>query len=162
MRGKPFFMISLLISLILFTGCEPKPQPIHMGSDQCDYCRMIITEREFASQAVNNQGRTFKFDSAECMAAFDLTIDNRDNIHSFWVPNFLDRVEWLEANDAVFLHSETLRSPMGLFLSAYADSASAVQMQHEYGGEIIDYNRVKVIVENAWLQNGSNTQNRHH
>ncbi len=95
MWGKTFFTISFLMTVILITGCEPKPQPIHFGSDQCDYCRMMITEQDFASQAVNNQGRAFKFDSVECMAAFDLTAENRDNIHSLWVPDFLNREEWL-------------------------------------------------------------------
>ncbi len=161
MWGKTFFTISFLMSVILITGCEPKPQPIHFGSDQCDYCRMMITEQEFASQAVNNQGRAFKFDSVECMAAFDLTAENRDNIHSLWVPDFLNREEWLQANSAFYLRSETLRSPMGLFLSAYADNASAGRMQQEYGGEIVDYNRVKEIVEAAWLQNGGNSRHMH-
>ncbi len=161
MWGKTFFTISFLMSVILITGCEPKPQPIHFGSDQCDYCRMMITEQDFASQAVNNQGRAFKFDSVECMAAFDLTTEYRDNIHSLWVPDFLNRDEWLEANSAYYLHSETLRSPMGLFLSSYADNVSAVQMQQEYGGEIVDYNRVKEIVEAAWLQNGGNSRHMH-
>ncbi|TVQ01881.1 MAG: hypothetical protein EA359_13045 [Balneolaceae bacterium] len=162
MRGKSYFTISLLISLIFYAGCEPKPQTIHFGSDQCDYCRMMITEQEFASQAVNNQGRAFKFDSVECMAAYDLTAENRDNIHSMWVPNFLNRDEWLEADSAAFLHSETLRSPMGLFLSAYADRASATPILQEYGGEIVDYNRVREIVEAAWLQNNGNAQHMHH
>jgi copper chaperone NosL len=161
MWGKAFFTISLLISLILITGCEPKPQPIHFGSDQCDYCRMMITEQEFASQAVNMQGRAFKFDSVECMAAFDLTAENQENIHSLWVPDFQNRGEWIEAKSAVYLHSETLRSPMGLFLSAYADRASATPILEEYGGEIVDYNRVKEIVEAAWLQNDDNIRHMH-
>lgn len=141
--------------LILTAGCEPKPQPIHYGSDQCDYCRMMITDQEFASQAVNNQGRAYKFDSVECMAAFDLTFDNPDNIHSLWVPDFLNREDWLQAGEAYYLFSETLRSPMGLNLSAYATRGQAEEMLSEYGGEIVAYERVRTIVQQAWLENGN-------
>ncbi len=148
--------------LAVLSACEPKPQPINYGSDGCEYCRMTITEPEFGSQVVNNQGRSFKFDSVECMAAYDLTTDNPENIHSLWVPNFLERDEWIEANEAVYLHSETLRSPMGLSLSAYADRASAEQMLQEHGGEIIDYNRVKEIIQEEWLSNRNMGHHSHH
>lgn len=148
-------IVSLIIlSAAILMGCEPKPQPINYGSDECAYCRMMITDKEFGSQIVNNQGRAYKFDSVECMAAYDLTEDD-ENFHSKWVPNFLDSDEWLKAEEAVFLHSETLRSPMGLFLSAYANRASAEEMRDEYDGEIADYETVKQIVEREWLSNGS-------
>lgn len=155
---------NLLLPVCLFfllIGCEPKPQDINYGSDQCEYCRMMITEAEFGSQILNNQGRSFKFDSVECMAAFDITSDSPDNIHSLWVPDFLNRDEWLEANNAHYLHSETLRSPMGLFLSAYADRSTAEQMRDEYGGRIVDYKEVKQIVNREWLS-GNHSHSMHH
>ena len=157
-----FLLIAAFFTLIILSACEPKPQPINYGSDGCEYCRMTITEAEFGSQVVNNQGRAFKFDSVECMAAFDLTNENPENIHSKWVPNFLNREEWIEANEAVYLHSETLRSPMGLSLSAYADRESAEEMRQEYGGEVIGYEQVKQIVEREWLSNGNIGQHSHH
>lgn len=153
-----FIFAALLFNV---SACEPKPQEINLGSDPCEYCRMMITEAEFGSQVLNRQGRSFKFDSVECMAAFDITNNNPDNIHSLWVPDFLNRDEWLEATTAVYLHSESLRSPMGLFLTAYRDHESALNMKEEYGGEITDYNRVKQIVSEAWL-NGNDSHQNHH
>ena len=149
------FPLTIVLAVTLFfTGCKPGPQPINYGGDECAYCRMMITDAEFGSQIVNNQGRAYKFDSIECMAAYDLTEDG-ENVHSKWVPDFLDREQWLKVEDAVYLHSETLRSPMGLFLSAYSDRASAEEMRNEYGGDIVDYETVKQIVEREWLSNGS-------
>jgi copper chaperone NosL len=153
MRGGSILSL-IVLSAAIFMGCEPKPQPINYGSDECAYCRMMITDAEFGSQIVNNQGRAYKFDSVECMAAYDLTEDG-ENFHSKWVPNFLDIDEWLKAEDAVYLHSETLRSPMGLFLSAYSNRESAEEMKEEYGGDIVDYETVKQIVEREWPSNGS-------
>jgi copper chaperone NosL len=153
MRGGSILSLIVLSAAILI-GCEPKPRPINYGSDECAYCRMMITDAEFGSQIVNNQGRSYKFDSVECMVAYDLT-EEGENFHSKWVPNFLDREEWLNAEEAVYLHSETLRSPMGLFLSAYSNQESAEEMKEEYGGDIVDYETVKQIVEEEWLSNGS-------
>jgi copper chaperone NosL len=158
MRGKLIYITMLIVSLAVLSACEPEPQPIQYGSDQCEYCRMMITEPEFGSQVLNRQGRSFKFDSVECMAAFDLTFDDPENIHSRWVPDFTDRETWVSAESALYLHSETLRSPMGLYLSAYENRASAEQMRNEYGGEIIGYDQVKVIVEHEWLSGNGRTQ----
>lgn len=158
MRGGAI-VITTFISILFLMACgEPTPQPIQYGSDECAYCRMIVTDAEFASQVLNNQGRSFKFDSIECMAAYDITNEDQENIHSRWVPDFHDRDEWLEAESAAYLHSETLRSPMGLFLSAYSDRASAEEMRDEYGGELVDYETVKQIVEREWLSNGSGSR----
>jgi len=156
MRGGSILM-TLAVSLLLFTGCEPEPQPIELGSDQCAYCRMMITEQEFGSQILNKQGRAFKFDSVECMAAYDITEDG-ENFHSKWVPDFLNRENWVNAEEAVYLHSETLRSPMGMYLTAYSDRQTAEEMKEEYKGEIIDYDAVKRLVEQEWLSNSGSGQ----
>ena len=159
MRGGSIIK-TLLVTAILITGCEPKPQPIDLGSDQCSYCRMMITEQEFGSQILNKQGRSFKFDSVECMAAFDLN-DDGENLHSKWVPDFLDRDTWLRAEEAVYLHSETLRSPMGLYLTAYSTREHAHEMKEEYGGEVISYESVKEVVRKEWMS-GNNGQSHNH
>jgi len=158
MKGNITLITLFAALLIMLAGCEPKPQPIQFGSDQGDYCRMIITEPQFASQILNNQGRSFKFDSIECMAAYSLTADDPENIHSHWVPNFENPDRWLQAEDAYFLHSETLRSPMGLYLSAYADRESAEKYRQEYKGEIVSWNEVKEIVRLEWLTDNGNSQ----
>ncbi|MCC5904768.1 MAG: nitrous oxide reductase accessory protein NosL [Balneolaceae bacterium] len=162
MRGRSFLLVMLLASLTFITGCEPKPQPIEFGGDQCAYCRMMITEPEFGTQTLNNQGRSFKFDSIECMAAYELTNDDPENIHSSWVPDFLNRGEWLEARSALYLHSETLRSPMGLNLSSYENRQTAEEMRQEYGGEIISFDEVLQIVEQEWLSDNSHSSHGHH
>lgn len=154
MKNSSIVLFTAMLTVLLM-GCEPKPQPIQYGSDECAYCRMIVSDAEFASQIVNVQGRAYKFDSVECMAAYDIKHEDPENIHSRWVPNFHDRNEWLEAESAVYLHSETLRSPMGLFISSYADMQTAEEMRDEYGGNIINYEEVKKLVEQEWLQNGS-------
>lgn len=150
MKGRTKITTLLAALLIVFAGCEPTPQPIQFGSDQGDYCRMLITEPQFASQILNKRGRAFKFDSIECMAAYALTEDP-ESFHSHWVPNFENPDEWLQAEEAFFLHSETLRSPMGLYFSAHADRETAEAFRQEYQGEIVDWSTVMDIVKKEWL-----------
>lgn len=155
-------LFAFLASILILAGCEPKPQAIHYGSDPCDYCRMIIADPEFAAQVLNPQGRAFKFDSIECMAAFVISSEPADDIHSMWVPDFLNRENWLNAETAVYLHSETLRSPMGLYLSAYAGVAAAEEMRRDYGGEIIGLDDVIDLVRREWLSGDGGGRYQHH
>lgn len=161
MKGKTKLTTLFAALIFVLAGCEPKPQPIQFGSDQGDYCRMMISEPQFASQILNNQGRAFKFDSIECMAAYAITAEEPDNIHSHWVPNFENPDEWLQAVNAFFLHSETLRSPMGLYLSAFADRKTAEEFRQEYRGEIVSWDEVKEIVRAEWLAGSSGNQSMH-
>ncbi len=160
MKGKTQLTTLFAALLIVMTACEPKPQPIQFGSDQGGYCRMMITEPQFASQILNNQGRAFKFDSIECLAAYSLT-ENGENFHSHWVPNFENPDEWLRVEEAYFLHSETLRSPMGLYLTAFSDRQTAEEFRQEYRGEIVEWNRVKEIVHAEWLSDENESQHTH-
>lgn len=158
MRGGSINQL-LIITAILLIGCEPKPQPIALGHESCSYCRMMISDQEFGSQILNKQGRAIMFDSVECMAAFDVK-DDGENLHSKWVPDFLDPEQWIRADEAVYLQSETLRSPMGLYLTAHATREKADEIRQEYGGELLSYNQVRQLVQREWL-NEHNHQSHH-
>lgn len=156
-----FGYLSVLTAiLLLLTGCEPEPQPIQYGSEECSYCRMMITESQFASQLLNRQGRSYKFDSIECMAAFDQTnVEEEEmDVHSLWVPDFTSGEEWLKVEEAHFLHSETLRSPMGLYLTAHQTHDLAREYQNEYRGDILDWPAVKELVYREWLDEGGRSE----
>lgn len=160
MKRQLYIGLAVMLALFVLQACEPTPQQIHYGSDQCEHCRMLISEPEFGSQLLNIRSRSFKFDSIECLAAFELNTELSDQIHSRWVPNFLNSNDWIDANHAVYLQSETLRSPMGLFLTAYSDSISATAMQIEYGGKLMDYRQVMELVGREWFGNTTSVESQ--
>jgi len=139
----------------LLAACEPAPRDLNFGSDECAHCRMLITEKEFASQLINRQGRVFPFDSIECMAAFEQEMASSEDIHSRWVPDFAAAgIGWLRVEQATILQSETLRSPMGIHLSAYASRAEAEQFAREYGGSIRSWDEILQLVAEEWQLGG--------
>jgi copper chaperone NosL len=140
----------ILIVALLFAACEPTPKALQAGADECQYCRMMITEAEFASQALNKQGRSFFFDSIECLAAWEQTSTSPEKVHSLWVPDFMNPSDWVLATEASFLHSTTLRSPMGLYLSGYKLHQDAVDHQHEFQGILMQWDEVRALVRKEW------------
>lgn len=141
----------ILILVLMVAGCTPTPQPINFGGDLCEHCRMMVTDAQFGSQILNQQTKSFKFDSVECMVAYDLKNTDPENVHSRWVPDFTNPEVWVEAEKAFYLHSDQLRSPMGMFLSAYESEESARVLQADYGGQIISYDEVLKLVKTEWI-----------
>ena len=145
---KILFLFTLM--LLLFASCNPEPQQIRMGEEECAHCSMMINDEQFAAQLVATTGRHYNFDAIECMAAF---VDGFDgDIHSLWVHDYFEPGEWIDATQATYLHSDQLRSPMSVNISAYRQAQQAGQNQAEYDGNLLDWDEVKVLVREKWGQ----------
>lgn len=140
----------VLMLMLALSGCTPGPRELAMGEEECAHCRMMLSESAYASQVVMNRGRSFPFDSIECMVAFRVTHTDPESIHSAWVPDFRNEDMWLDATDAVYLQSESMRSPMGLSLSAYDSEESARRQQKESGGRLLSWEELQELVAAEW------------
>ncbi len=153
---KRFLLILLALFVLLLSACEPGPRDLHYGQEECAHCMMRVSDPSFATQLVTQHGRHYAFDSVECLAGHLEAGDiPEDDVHSLWVANFADpEGDWLRAEDAVYLQSEDLMSPMGLALTAYSDEETLASFREEYGGEIRSWSEVRAIVYDAWIEEG--------
>ena len=138
MRLSCFFL--LIIGLVTMS-CEIKSQPISYGSDVCHFCSMTIVDKQYGSEVVTKKGRVYKFDSIECLlnhshqeAESEIALKLCNHYHS---PG-----ELIELENATFLISENLPSPMGAFLTAFESETSALKAKEEYGGDIYNWNEL--------------------
>ena len=152
-RFIPYVLPALLLLLV---ACEPEPRDIRYGEEECAHCMMRVSDEAFAAQLVTQHARQYVFDSVECLAGHVKRGDiPADDIHSLWVANFdAPGSNWIAAEDAAFLRSDDLQSPMGLALSAYPDSETAETYREDYGGTVHTWSEVRSIVYAEWLENG--------
>jgi copper chaperone NosL len=139
----------LAICLALVLGaCSDGPRDIQVGAEECAHCRMMVSEHSFATQLITDRGRPYVFDSIECMAEFLDAEEEipQDRVRSLWVTDFNEPGRWLGVEDAHFLRSRDLRSPMGLNLSAYASESEARESQADFGGEVLTWTEVRELV----------------
>lgn len=145
-------IIASLFLILILSACNPGPQDVTIGHDECAHCRMIISERPFASQLVSTTGKVWFFDSVECLAAYEIADSIEEGrIHSRWVPDFPNPDTWVPVHDAFFLHSSQLRSPMGLHLTAYSNETTAIEHQAEFEGTILDWQQVMTLTQKHWF-----------
>jgi copper chaperone NosL len=147
--------LAALLSVLWLGSCAVEPQAIRVGEDECSHCRMRISDPHFAAQLLTVQGRSYKFDSIECLAAFEIEENvPAERVHSLLVQDLDDPERWLPAKEAHFLRSEQLRSPMGLHLSAYGSAEAAAARRDELGGELLAWEEVEALVREAWQVSG--------
>jgi copper chaperone NosL len=138
---------SLLLAAVLLSACAVQPQPLNVGSDECAQCLMSISEAQYATQLLTNRGRSHMFDSVECLHAFlEAGRVPDDELHSTWVASFDEPELWVPAEDAAYVRSSMLRSPMGGGLSAHASLADAEQMAAAVDGTVMDWNGVRDLL----------------
>ncbi len=131
---KIFAFILILSSF----SCQVAPVPIEYGTDSCHFCKMTIVDKVHASEIVTNKGKVYKFDAIECMINFANNF-NREEI-ALYLCNELNTSENLiNAEEATFLISENIPSPMGAFLSAFGDKSEAERVQNVKGGQLFDW-----------------------
>jgi copper chaperone NosL len=150
-RHRTALLVGALVALA--AGCSDGPRAIHPGTDLCDHCHMTVSQEAFASQLVTDRGRSYVFDSVECIADFV----NQEGvpggqIRSLWVTDFSAPGTWLRAEDARFLRSLELRSPMGMGLSAHASDEAVRELRSEFGGELLSWDQVRQLVAESPLR----------
>jgi copper chaperone NosL len=138
-------VVAMLLALAV-GACAIEPQPLHLGNEECAHCRMMITEPQFAAQALNNKGKAFKFDAVECLASWVLAGEvDAAEIHSLWVADHEEPTRWLRVEEAAFLRSGAVHSPMGAGLIALRDGDAARDQQRARGGEVMGWDGVLAL-----------------
>lgn len=146
---KIMMRFCFLIFLSLLVSCQKSPQPIAYGNDACYNCKMMISDPKFGAELITEKGKIFKFDSAECLAAFRKEI-RPEEINSEWVTNFLSPGEFIKVDGAVFLISDNIKSPMGLNISAFLNQKNLDEVRAASGGKILNWKDVQSYVQNEW------------
>ncbi|MBX3290904.1 MAG: nitrous oxide reductase accessory protein NosL [Acidobacteria bacterium] len=116
-------LLSLSVLLIACASGDIKPVPIEYG-DMCSFCRMAISEKQFASQIITPDERVHKFDDIGCLLRFRKTTGDQAKEAAIFVTDH-DSHQWLRAEKAFFVRSTSVKTPMGSGILAYGDQAKA-------------------------------------
>lgn len=136
------FTILLFAVLCVAIGCSVGPNPIDYGHVGCHYCSMTIVDKQHAAQLVTEKGKVYNFDAIECMMNH-LKDENEATIALFLVNDFDQPGELVDATMATYLISENIPSPMGEYLSAFAQEGAAVKTMEKQDGELFTWTAMK-------------------
>jgi len=119
-------MAILLPGILFITSCTGGgPQPIRYGQDNCDFCKMGIADKRFGAEILTNKGKAYKFDDFHCLLAFlDSKVLATKEIADVYLIDFSVDRQWVRADEAHLLKSESLHSPMNGNIAAFKNTDS--------------------------------------
>jgi copper chaperone NosL len=121
-------------------ACSVEEVEIDYGKDDCAFCKMKIVDKKFAAEIVNEHGKAFKFDAIECMLRFiKMDMIDKRSISLMFVSTFTNENEFIKAEDASYVISQDIPSPMGAFLSAYTVVKEANSAINGKQGDVMDW-----------------------
>jgi len=133
-RNKAFVSI-VIITILFLTACNPKPEQIAFGKDNCAECKMTIMDPKFGGEIVTKKGKVYKFDDVHCVAVF---LERRgvelSEIHQTLFTNYNNSNEFIKVKTAEFVVSSRLKSPMGGNAAAFKNEAEAKKKAAELEG----------------------------
>ncbi len=142
-KGKKALAIIIPISII-FSSCGPSgPVQISLNKDACTSCKMTIADGHFGSEVVTKKGRVYKFDDLSCLFHY-LQELKEENIASFYVNDYNQENQLINATKAWYINSETLKSPMGGNIAAFNSKEDAEKAAKDLQVEVKSWNDIKL------------------
>lgn len=131
-------LLLLITSVLALSSCTPTPEPIDYGSDVCHFCKMTIVDQQHAAELVTQKGKIFKFDAIECLLNFQK--ENTETKFAFRLVNVFESPKELnKAEESFFLISKAIPSPMGAYLTAFKNEATAQEALTSKGGKLFNW-----------------------
>jgi copper chaperone NosL len=151
------------LALLLAACGGAGPREVRYGQENCDQCRMTISDPRFGAQAVTTKGKARKFDSVECLASFWLANGGPTGaFEEAWVNDYAKPGSWVRTDSARFLQGGEGHSPMGLGLMAFASDADAATQQRRTRGRVLTWPEVLALVERTGDRPGAPSHDSAH
>lgn len=134
-----------LMLLLLGGACTvPGPRPVVLGSEACQHCHMTVADDRFIAQLVTSTGKVFIYDDPGCLAtALRDGVVAEDRIRSLWVTDYLEPATLLAANEAWFVQSDAMHTPMASGLVAVTSRTQADSLAAALNGTVLRWDAVR-------------------
>jgi copper chaperone NosL len=133
-------------ALAVLAGCKPQPegpQPpeIRYGQEACSACGMVIDDPRFAAATLLVSGEYLKFDDVGEMLSYHMN-HPQDQVAAWFVHDYPTE-KWIRGEQAFFVKSQGLQTPMGSGTAAFAHQVAAESFAAERNGEVFSLDKIR-------------------
>jgi copper chaperone NosL len=125
-------------------SCANEPEPLRFGQDGCHACKMTLMDNKFGAEILTRKGKVYKFDDVNCMLGFVKTGEVKaDDIQQFLIIDFASGGQLIDATNAFYVKSESVKSPMASGVAAFSSKAALEKFSNDANGTQITWNELK-------------------
>lgn len=139
--NKPAIAAALATAVFL-SSCNASTSPIVLGKDNCSYCKMPFGNARFGAELISSKGKIYKFDDAHCLKSFMSESGKPTNNAKIYFVDFSGNHSFIEAQKALYLKSEALRTPMNGNIAAFQSEDSIQAAKQKFGGTSLTWNEI--------------------
>jgi copper chaperone NosL len=137
-------LVLLFLGFFVFACTSHDPEPIHIGHDTCDHCRMVISDPKFGGEIIYKTGKILKFDALTCMAAHQA--ENNEKIDKIYSHDFNQPGKFVDVSKAFFLQSSKIRGPMGVDIIGIGGEPNAQSLVKKLPGKLMKWEEALPIL----------------
>ena len=135
----------LIIGVTVMANCQKQViAPVALApEDMCSYCKMAISEKQYAAELIDSEGLALKFDDIGCMANSIKAKKNTAKPVAYFVMEFNER-QWIKAEDAFYVRSAELNTPMNGGLIGFRTETKAQEAAGKFHGKLLRFKEIFV------------------
>ena len=132
-----------LVTVILSTSCQKAGiEPVAIAAeDMCSFCRMAISEKQYASELITRDADALKFDDIGCMVNYREQNKQKIEIAASFVTDFYSRT-WIRGENAYYVKSGRIKTPMSGDVIAFKSDSKARQFAANVEGSLTSFEDV--------------------
>ncbi len=127
-----------LMIIISLSGCTTGPEALVLGKDNCNFCKMTISDNRFGAELITRKGKIYKYDDSHCLLAFlkSETIPEKD-IADIYIADFSGNHALINTNKAFLLQSDSISGPMNGHIIAFESSTQMKEAKEKYKAALV-------------------------
>lgn len=134
-------MVLVCLSLV---ACKVEPEPLKFGKDGCHHCKMTLVDNKFGAEILTSKGKIYKFDDANCMLTFYNSGQvPTDEMKEILIVDFSKPEQLIDARNALYVKSESIKSPMASNIAAFESNAELKKMNEDWKGIILGWGELQ-------------------
>lgn len=132
-------LVLIVVALLLAACQEPPAKPIDVREqDVCARCKMPIADVRYAAELIDKAGAPHKFDEIGCLVNYIKLKHPKRDFRGTFVMDY-DQKQWLKSDEAFFVRSEQIRTPMSGGIVAFHDKGRADGVASQFQGQVLRF-----------------------